>query len=437
MTLSRRIDKRDYFIRALNAGCYRHKAWVIEAFSFVEKLSGEGKPYPYALHRREKGAYFFIDPDDGNETFIEGTFKEGGPFHFLEEIMVGSDEVPNIHQNTITFYGNLLVNYCCLIYAFGDKVDFMAGPMTVAKMEGVIEKRLEDTPAPGKERDAAKLYIDEYKKFNDGIRHLEGFTQLCVPSASIKTMTVSPEVIKRRNELFKEHAHELNDPLVQAKIDRELIAMEKAWIKGDPAERFYIKSKSFDIVRKKQFLMLGQDNGFGITGTLNKSSLSEGWDIKHFPEMNNSLRNGSYSRGFLTALGGVEAKGNYRIFQNTTVAEHDCGTKLGLRMFLAKDMAKYFISSYVIEKDGSVTELTDANIEKYTDKHVVIRTIAYCKTPNQNVCAICVGSKIAQTPTAISTYASDLGSGFVQAFLAATHGVALKTSKVNFIESLR
>jgi len=437
MTLSRKIDKRDYYIRALNAGCYRHKAWVIEAFSFVDHLSGANKPYPYALSRREKGAYWFIDPEDGNETFVEGTFIDGAPFHFLEEIVVGSHEVPNIHQNTITYYGNLLVNYSTLIYAFGDKVTFIPGPMTVAKMESAIEKRLEDTPAHGVARDPSKLYIDEYKRFNDGIRHLEGYTQLAVPSATKKTMTVSPEVIKRRNELFKEHAGHLDDPLVQAKIDNELIAMEKAWIKGDPAERFYIKSKSYDIIRKRQFLMLGTESGFGKIGTFNPASLTEGWDIKHFPEMNNALRNGSYSRGFLTALGGVEAKGNYRIFQNTVVAEHDCGTKLGLRLVLTKEIAKYFLSSYIIEKGGSITELTEENLDHYIDTPVVIRTIAYCKTPLQNVCEICVGKKIAQTPTAISTYAADLGSSFVLAFLARAHGTALKTTRVSFLSSLR
>jgi hypothetical protein len=435
------IDKREYYIRALNAGCYRYKQWVIELFSWVDgALEGKGKPYPYALtrHNHDDQLYYtFTDPATHEEVRIKGTATEGQPFHFMDEIKLNAGEVPNIHQPVTTRYGNLLVNFVCLVYAFGDKVEFMPGPMTVAKMEAVIEKRLADTPPSGHERDPSKLYIDEFKLFNDGVRHLEGFSQLCVPSASKKTMTVSPEVIKRRDELFKQHAHELDDPLVQAKIDKELIAMEKKWMEGDPGQRFYIKSKSYDVVRKKLFLYQGQESGFGKVGKVITSSLTEGWDVKNLPAMANALRNGSYSRGFLTALGGVEAKGNYRIFQNTVVAEEDCGSKLGIRITLTQDMAKHFISSSVIEKDGSLTELTDQNLNEYVGKPITVRSVAYCKTANQNVCAVCVGKKIAQTPTAISTYASDLGSLFLSLMLAAMHGVALKTATVNYINDLR
>lgn len=434
------IDKRDYFIQAMNAQCYRHKAWIIEAFSHVPHLASEtkkGPSWPYALYRDAEGYYTHIEGDP-DKIYIQGAFREGGPLHFLEEIMVAAGEVPNVRQNTVTYYGNLLVNYVCLVYAFGNKMEFVPGPTTISGMESRIQSKLVSVPEHAKaERIAEALYIDEFKLFNDGVRHLEGLSQLCVPSASEKTMTVSPEVIKRRDELFKEHAHELDDPLVQAKIDKELIAMEKAWIKGDPAERFYIKGKSYDVVRKRLFLYQGQENGFGKTGKTITTSLTEGWDIKNLPAMANALRNGSYSRGFLTALGGVEAKGNYRIFQNTVVAEEDCGSKMGMRILLTPETAKHFISSSVIEKNGSVTELTTDNVGKYIGHPIVVRSVAYCKTPNQNICAVCVGKKIATTPNAISTYASDLGSLFVSLMLAAMHGVALKTAKVDYIADLR
>lgn len=427
------MHKRDYFIKAMNAGCYRHKAWVIEAFAAVKGLEGHNKDYPYALTRNVlDGSYSFVDPETHKEVTLEGTFMENGPFNLMEEIVLGAGDLPNVKQNTITCYGNVIVNMTALVWAFGDKVPFQTGRLTPGGIEKLIEARLRDTPAKGAPRDPKFLYVDEFKKYNEGMRHLEGYTQICVPSATEKTMTVSPEVLKRRDELFKQHAHELEDPLVQAKIDKELIAMDKAYMAGDPGERFYIKAKSFDIVRKKLFLYQGQENGFGKTGKVIKASLSEGWDAENLPEMANSLRNGSYSRGFLTALGGVEAKGNYRIFQNTVVSEPDCGTKLGLRMHLTKDMSRHFLSCSIIEKDGKSVELTEENIGHYVGKDVVMRTVAYCKTADQNICATCVGKKIASTPNAISTYASDLGSLFVDLMLKAMHGIALKTSTFDY-----
>lgn len=431
------INARDYFLRAMLAECFRHKAWVIEAFSFVENLDGKSKPYPYALTRGDGNSYTFQDPETGEAVHIEGTFREGPPFHFLDEIYLGVNDLPNVKKGVMTTYGNVLINMTCLVYAFGDKVEFQAGSLTPGGVEKIIEARLTDTPPAGTERSPDVLYVDEFKRFNEAMRHLEGFSQLCVPSASKKTMTVSPEVIKRRNELLKEYADRLEDPVIQAKIDRELVNMEREWMRGDPGERFYIKSKSYDIVRKRLHLMQGQENGFGKIGKVIKTSLSEGWDIDNLPDMANALRNGSYSRGFLTALGGVEAKGNYRIFQNTVVAEDDCKSKLGLRMTLDADIAKHFVSSSIIEKDGTVVELTEDNLKHYIDKPVVLRTVGYCRTAAPNVCAVCVGKKIAQTPNAISTYASDLGSLFVELMLKAMHGTALKTSTFDYRAMLR
>lgn len=429
------ISKRDYYIRALNSGAYRHKEWVIRCFAVISHAKESSTHYPYKLHSTDDGAFYYVN-EDNKRVFIEGTFLHTAPFHLMEEIIVGHNEVPNIHQNTVTFYGNLLVNYVCLVYAFGDKVEFKPGPTTVADMEARIEPRLADMPEGRAMRLPDKLYVDEFKRFNDGISHLGGFSQLCVPSATPKTMTVSPEVIKRRNELFKKYEGQLEDPVIQAHIDKELTQMERDWMKGDPGERFYIKGKSYDVVRKKTFLYYGQESGFGKTGKTITQSLNEGWDIKNLPDMANALRNGSYSRGALTALGGVDAKNNYRMFQNTVVAEPDCGSKLGLRITLHADMAKYFISSYVIEKDGTLVELTEENLPSYTNKPIVLRSVGYCKTANQNLCGVCVGSRIAQTPNAISTYASDIGSKFLLAFLAMMHGKAVKSNKVHYIADL-
>lgn len=427
------IDKADYFLRAMRAECYRHKAWVIEAFAWVDALAHPPeRAYPYALTRQANGSYTFRDPATQEETLLEGTFLKGAPFQLMEAIELPVDALPNVHQRILTCYGNVLVNAVCLIYPFGDKIDFQPGRLKVSGLETLIEKRLVDgTPVHPQD-----VSIAEYKRFNEAIRHLEGFSQLCVPSATVKTMTVSPDVIKRRDELFKEHKDHLDDPVVQARIDKELVALEREWMKGDPAERFYIKDKSYDVVRKRMFRMIGSESGFGKTGEFIGTSLAEGLDIENLPAMVNALRNGSYSRGALTALGGVEAKRNYRTFQNTVVAEEDCGTKLGLRLLLTPAMAKHFISSSVINPDGSVTELTAENLAEYTGKRVVLRSVAYCKTPDQNICAVCVGKKIAATPNAISTYSADLGSTFLQSFLAAAHGAVLKTTKMDYLALL-
>lgn len=429
------MAKRDYFLAALRAGSYRYKAWIFECFSQVIRHNHPlAHTYPYALTRHEDGHYTFLQPGDVTPTVLTDVHPDHGPFRLMDELILGPGDLPNVKEAIVTCYGNALVNAVALIYAFGDKVDFMAGPLTVKGMEKKIEPRLiaNDATPQG----ARNLTIAEYKKFNDGINHLTGLTQLCIPGATVKSMTIDPAILKRRDELLKEYKDRLDDPVIQAHITAELVKMDRESMKGDPAERLYIKAKSYDIVRKRMHIFVGEESGFGKKGSFIKTSLSEGWNIEELPSMANSMRAGSFNRGSRTALGGVEAKNNYRIFQNTVVAEDDCGTKLGLRITLDPAMAKYWIGNYVINKDGSLTELTAENLKAYTGVPIIVRSPAYCKTAKQNLCAHCVGSKIAQTPTAISTYCSDTGSIFLSSFLAAAHGSALKTHVFNYLSMI-
>jgi hypothetical protein len=425
------MHKRDFFLQALASGAYRYKRWVIEAFS----VTRNSKPWPggdgvvaFALHRNEEGKPFVYIGQDEVVTYLEGCLPNEPAFHFREEVVVGVGDLPNIKAPITTTYGNLLVNQLCLVYPFGDKIDYMEGKISPGRIEKIIEQRLRDNPKDGKERDPRFIYVDEYRKYNEAIFSLAGYTQLCVPSASAKTMTTDPRIAVRRKELLDEYRDQLHDPVIQAKIGNELIAMDKAWIKGDSSEGFFIKSKSFDVVRKKLFLFQGKESGFGSDSPFIETSLADGWDIDNLPAMGNALRDGSYNRGAQTALGGEATKFNYRIFQNTVVEGLDCGTKMGLPVIIEKDKASFYVSSSIITPTGLV-ELTEENVNQYVDKKVLLRSPAYCKTPGINFCATCMGKRIAETPTAISTYAADVGSIFLSTFMASMHGKALVTAK--------
>ena len=68
-----------------------------------------------------------------------------------------------------------------------------------------------------------------------------------------------------------------------------------------------------------------------------KNSLDQGLDITNFSIQVNSLRNGAYSRGALTALAGADVDLIGRIFQNVRILADFCGRlkKLSLCMLLA------------------------------------------------------------------------------------------------------
>lgn len=433
------MHKRDYFLKALKAGAFRYKHWVFSCFSLTvadDPAAREAPLYDYRLYQ-VPGGFYFRDPENNHEiTWLDDMDPKHPPFAFKEEVVLGSGDIANLKKNITSTYGVLFVNQLCLVYPFGSKIEYLENEITAGRIEKIIEARMKDDPVDQEEPDPNAIYVSEYKKFNEAIFSLAGYTQLCVPSATPRTMTTDPQIAVRRKQLLEQYKDRLHDPVVQAQIDKELIEMDRAWIKGDPDAGFYIKDKSFNVVRKKVFLLQGASEGFGVKGELIPESLNDGWNIKHLPAMSNALRDGSFSRGSETQLGGEATKFNYRIFQNTTVTEQDCGSKLGLLVTFTDKNAKNYIASSVVTPQGPV-EITEANLKDFVGKRLRVRSPIYCRTAGANYCATCIGKKIAETPQAISTYAADIGSIFLSLFMAAMHGKALITAEYDVFSEIR
>lgn len=429
--------KRDYFLLSMAAGLYQYKRWILEAFAIAELKTQYD--YDYPLVRMEDGRYGVLDRKTGEVDPIVDAMPGEPLYRPLEKLVLKPGDLPNVTEAVVTCYGNALVNQLVLCYPFGNKIPYLAGPIGVGPIEKEIQARWNDEMS---EEEAQSLpptkqpiRTVEYKRFNEAVGQLPGLTQLCVPSATPKTMTADPAMIKRRDELLEKHKHELHDQVVLAKILGELTQMDRNWMKGDPGERFYIKGKAYDVVRLKVFIMQGISTGFGEAPDLITSSLDEGWDVQKLPAMINQLRDGSHSRGAQTALGGVETKFNNRIFQNSVVVPGDCGSQRGLKITLTKEMLPHFEGNYHLTK-GKVEVLTDENLKALEGKSIVVRSPIYCKTTGANFCATCMGDRIAATPQALSTYAADIGSIFLGLFMAAMHGKSLKTAELNLDQTL-
>lgn len=422
--------KRDFFLKACNAGAYRHKHWVLSAFSIMRPHETDGETYPYQIVQG-KDLYHFVDPDNAMElTPLDDSPVGQPPFVFLDRIDLKAGEVPNLKSAVTTTYGNVLFNFNVLVYAFGDKIEFVTGRVNLKKIEAEIERRLTSDGKEPREGVEVPIYVSEYLEYVDAALATVGYTQLCVPSATRKTMTRDPRIPEKRKELLEKYKDSLNDPATVAKIDAELIEMDREWMKGDPGEGFYIKDKSYNVVRKKAHLFHGAESGFsdGPNVDVVQNSLSEGWDIEKLPAMVNSLREGSYNRGAMTALGGESAKTLTRIFQNARVMEEDCGSTMGMRKVVTRDNHQKYIGFYRIIPSGT-EELSEKNIEKYIGKTITLRSPMFCKTPKTGFCVRCMGRQNSQNPNALGSLVSQVGSQFMGVLMASMHGKALKTAE--------
>lgn len=428
----------EYFLKAINNNAFYQKEWVLEAFSYCDFIesTGEGLQNYKLFHKPEdsKNLYTVID---GEVHVIDDWTPAAPVLRFRQAITLNPNDLPNVSEKTLTTYGNVLVNAYIFIYAFGNKVAFKTGRIDTVKFERTLAANLLDTPPEGSTRDNSKFYVDEYLKYGEAMASLEGFSMLCVQAASINTMVPNPIVVKRRDELFAEYKDQLGDPAIIAKIQMELVKLDMETLSEDESRDFYVKNKSWGVIRMKRFIMYGLDGGFGdqSNAKLIKKSLDEGWDVEAMPAMIDSLRSGSYARGKETALGGESVKSFYRIFQNVSVSEDDCGNNNGFMYDITEEDKSRFVGLNAI-KGNQYYMLTEENISEHVGRNIELRTPMLCSTVAPNVCKVCVGETLAARPDAIHIVTSDVGSAFMGARMGAMHGKALKTVAYNFTKAI-
>lgn len=433
------MNKRDYFVRVMNSDTYKKKRWIISAFSIVREGPKDfvENPYPNRIVRKDD-AYYFIDPNkQGDHTMIEGAGVSEPVFRFKDSLKLKAGELVNLKEDVTTTYGQALVNQLALVYAFHDKVPYQNGEIKAKSLEKLIEPRLTNepeggAPLPGDDDyvggEKAPIYISEYKRFAEAMFSLAGYTQLCVPAATPKSMVTHPDMAELKKRLLEKYKDRLHDPAAIAEIEKELIALDREWLKGDPSEGFYIGGSSISVKRKRMHLMYGAEMGFadGDKADLIANSLSEGWEIDKIPGMMNSLREGSYSRGKLTALGGESVKYFMRVFQNTKIVEEDCGSTLGRQKNITEDNHRRYLGFYKINPSG-LERLTEDNIQKYIGKSITIRSPMFCRSEGTGFCSRCVGDVNAENPKGLGAAVAEVGSEFMSIFMAAAHARQLKT----------
>lgn len=435
------MNRRDAFMAAMQLERYRDRTWVIQAFS----LAQESLPNPDVptLNRvgydiiRQATAYFVVDPDDVSKLIKIDDAPTSEPlFYEGDEIHLKKGEVPNLDQDVRTTYGNVLFNYTALVYPFGNKIPFMTGKINPEQVENEILKRWKTGSENDKVRQPDQVYYDEYLACTDAAMYLTMFTQLFVPSGSEKTLTFDPMIRELRAKLLKQYAGQLHDPSVIARIDAELIAHDKAWMKGDISEGYFVSGKQFDIVRKKLFSHTGAEKGLVDSPDVEAihSSLSEGIDPKDFATMCNTIRAGSLNRGSFTQYGGEAYKWLIRATANLTIDKDDCGTTVGIQRTLTRPFSRWLGRSF-IAKDGSLVKLTAETIASYENQTVTLRSPQFCRVPGTGFCKTCLGDLLSISETGLSGAVSQaFGSEFLSQFLKSAHAKPLVLAEIDLNE---
>lgn len=435
--------RRDVFIAAMKLHCWKKLAWTISAFALVDQSPPEVAEYPFQLFHDNTGHYTW----DGEQIVKIDDADPAQPlYHMLDEVEIGQGDIPNNGEKLITTYGNLLFNWLVMVYAFGEKLPYQQDKVEPNHIAKLILKNLVDQWEPdgtGGTEPGSPIYVSELVRYKEAMFFLTGFATFCVWSATKKVLLPPPGIKQYRDKLLAENEGHLHELATIAEIGKKLVAYDAEWLKDDPGgDNFVTPGKPRNIIRAKKFLMHGAETGFdenGIYGTLIPNSLHEGWDLTKFPEMNNSLRAGSFSRGSQTMLGGVQVKLLRRATANLIVTVDDCGSKVGSPIVMSHHLAKKYVGFTLIDTDqkNQVKLNSEEDAEPYLGQVMYLRNPMYCKLDFTDYCKTCVGDRLAANPTGLSAAVSEMGSAFLSIFMSKMHGKALKTAQVNYPALMR
>lgn len=424
------MTRREYLLAALNHGCYKYANWVFDVFMITEGMDISNKPdphdytlgisnneYVYALN---KEWYPINDSGPVNEPLWR--VEEG-----IEIQDQGELALPWLGSFPfITRVGTLFINYYCIYSSLGKKIPYQNGKLSISALEDMIAQRLSDD---NNVKDQTQITPLEAKAFSTACLNMGGFSSIANPSATPYTMVPTPGIQELRRELLEKYKDKLDDPAILAEIEKQLVAADRAFQAQDPEGGFYIADKAFKVSRKKLFMMGGLEQAEISNGkkVLVEKSLSEGWDLTKLPAMIDSLRDGSYNRGAMTALGGEAVKFIFRIFATTKITEEDCGSQVGIPFVLTKENKKLYLGNTIILQDGSQVKLTQQNLDQYIGIPCMVRSPGFCHTGNANFCLTCCGEALRGNENALAAMASEVGSKMLDVFMAKMHGTALET----------
>ena len=348
------------------------------------------------------------------------------PLRMYEQFMLQKGMIANYNGEPIkTDVGKFFINALVFAKPLGDLIPYWNCTFDLGKYNKTLSELILDGKVSRKQYEASINNL--YWFSHDGSIFIQSFTEKCIGT--------DPKIIKRRDELFEQYKDQLDDPIVMAKIDDELVKMDMEYLKGDPGGAFYDAQgkKTYASVRKKLWVTFGSAGDFGneqskyLTIT---HSLDEGFNQHTVHKMNNILRGGSYSRSMETAKGGDQTKFVLRAFQNITIDEDDCKSKKGLKIEITDKNKKMYIGRWLV--NGEV--LTNENIDKFVGKEVEIRSPLYCKT-KPGFCYKCCGELFRKLHMkAIGMNELLISSTFLYTSMKYFHNTSVKTIRLSDIE---
>lgn len=404
------MDLQTYFIKVVQSGLYRHFDNMVALF-VITKLD-QLKKLPYTLGSRD-GFYFYYDENLEEKQFSKRISTEDPLFKYLDKITVNPGDLENVVKTIETTYGNVYVN-AIISHVAGNAIPFVIGNIgkSLGDLEQLIADIMVDDPPEGEKVPPGRISVSQHIQVMSDLQTLEELSTLVVTAATERNIMAPEGIDEFKAQLLKKYEGQLDDPIIQVQIVKELQAFDEEWLKDDPSNNIIVSGKIKKVARTKSFLAAGNAPNFNaeMSSNFRMQSFSDGaeTDPAQLAIINSSIRYGSYGRGTLTAEAGTIAKAMMQIFSSLTVEDRDCGTKITRSITLSGTRNQY-IGRY--QKVASGLELiTKDNIDGLMGKTIEVRSPSYCKEEATEVCRFCAGENLFRFRESLTQAGTDLAN---------------------------
>lgn len=245
-----------------------------------------------------------------------------------------------------------------------------------------------------------RITVDTVNRYLLKTQKIMPYVNVLSASFTEKMLNCSTVIEVKKQELLKKYEKEIKEhpEFIGPKIEAELIAYAKEYLKGDPSLDIFLSGArgSFGNNFKNMFVIKGVirdcDPNAKQKYYMAESNYMNGIKPSEYTLFAKSLVAGPFKRSKKTAPGGYAEKLLLTASQHIKLGPpgSDCGTTRTLEVEITKKNAQNWKYSFVKEGDKYV-ELTTEVLPNYIGKKVHIRAGYLCKHKDY-ICEKCMGT---------------------------------------------
>ena len=356
------------------------------------------KHYTMATHKKEMEFILGITEDDFTKSFVIENFGEFNgkqkyrPYDYITipKGSYGSKENKNKNEFTTTV-GIYLFNKYFIETDLFDTLGFINKEIH----GGIIKGINKDLSYALMEDD---ITIENLKNYSMKMQHFMRYVSVFAANYTDKMLRVNEFLAAKKKKLIKDNEEAIKDgdEIVSAKIETELLALARDYLKDDPSMEIYDSNSRgvWDNNFKTMFVMKGAimnpdpTKGFNIA----TSDYINGISKKEYAMFANSIPGNAYARAKNTEVGGYWVKLFMFAYQHVVLDDpgSDCGTSKYINVLLTNDNVSEYMYNYIIS-GSKLIELTSKNRSEFIGKTVKFRFSSLCESKT-GICNKCMGN---------------------------------------------